>query len=112
MRLRGQLELAGVSAAIVTALASVIVATGLAAGMPHATIVFAVFGAATMALTIQWIKHDAVSAFDYASQHAYIGFDDVDPTRIVSIAKDCPKSWRVLLHIRLHPEMIDDEARD
>jgi hypothetical protein len=66
---------------------------------------FVVFGALTMPFVIIWIRKDAARAYETAIKKGFLGLEG-EPAHVISIANDCPKRWWVLLHIRLHPELI------
>jgi hypothetical protein len=65
----------------------------------------AVFGALTVPFVIIWIRKDAARAYEIATMQGFLGMEG-EPPHVISIANDCPKRWWVLLHIRLHPELI------
>jgi hypothetical protein len=71
---------------------------------------FAVFGALTMPFVIIWIRKDAARAYEAAISQGLLGLEG-EPAHVVSIANDCPKRWWVLLHLRLHPELIGADDR-
>jgi hypothetical protein len=66
---------------------------------------FAAFGALTVPFVITWIRKDAARAYETATRQGFLGLEG-EPPHVISIANDCPKRWWVLLHIRLHPELI------
>jgi hypothetical protein len=71
---------------------------------------FVVFGALTMPFVIRWIRTDAARAYETATKQGFLGLEG-EPAHVISIANDCPNRRWVLLHIRLHPELIGADDR-
>ncbi|CAG4886768.1 hypothetical protein [Paraburkholderia saeva] len=71
---------------------------------------FGAFGLLTMPFVIAWMRADAARAYETAIRLHFIGLEG-EPALVVSIADDSPKRWWVLLHIRLHPEVIGADDR-
>ncbi|MFC0693530.1 hypothetical protein [Paraburkholderia humisilvae] len=62
--------------------------------------------ASTVILVMVWAVRDARSAYQRALDDGYVRL--APRTRVVTgIARDCPRRWLVVLHIQLHPELID-----
>ncbi|CAE6909103.1 hypothetical protein R69927_05884 [Paraburkholderia domus] len=71
---------------------------------------FGAFGVLTMPFVIVWIRAGAARAYETAIRLHFVALEGQLP-QVVSIADNCPKRWWVLLHIRLHPELIGADDR-
>ncbi|MGY6258210.1 hypothetical protein ACXIVK_32590 [Paraburkholderia caledonica] len=67
---------------------------------------FAVFGGVTAVLASVWIQEDAQHAFEVADRKGFLIRDD-EHHRIRTVRRDCPKLWLVVLHLELHPELME-----
>lgn len=63
-----------------------------------------------MPFVIAWMRADAARAYETAVRLRFVALEG-EPAHVVSIANDCPKRWWVLLHIRLHPDVIAADDR-
>ncbi|SIT50746.1 conserved hypothetical protein [Paraburkholderia piptadeniae] len=64
-----------------------------------------VFGVCTVILATGWVRSDARHAYEDAVRAGYVELDDAQAV-VLYIAPRCPRRWFVILHIRLHPELI------
>ncbi|AJZ56159.1 hypothetical protein [Paraburkholderia fungorum] len=69
---------------------------------------FAVFACVTLALAQRWVIVDAANAFEEATRNRKVILAGLPP-QLVSISQTCSRRWFVLLHVRLHPELIDPD---
>ncbi len=65
----------------------------------------AAFGLVTAVLVGIWLRKDIERAYRFAVKHGYLRFDG-QPPRIVGILDSCPRRWMVMLHIRMHPQLV------
>jgi len=65
---------------------------------------FLALGAVTMPVAMAWISRDAKRDYETAALERFLGFDGI-PSRVASIADNCPSRWLVLLHIQMQPEL-------
>jgi hypothetical protein len=108
MRLKAQLKVLLLSAlaAEVTALFFSIVTQAATGEVSPAE--FGLFGAVTLALAHRWVLVDVNNAFEAAVSKHYVLLAGAPP-HITHIDSTCPRRWFVLLHIQLHPELIDSD---
>ncbi|WP_109480620.1 hypothetical protein [Paraburkholderia sp. C35] len=106
LRLRGQTKLMSISVLVASALAWILSCTGILNQSPRSSVAFATFGAFTTLLIARWIRRDAAVAIEFARTHSYLGYDDGELPKIISIARDCPRAWQVLLHVELHADLL------
>ena len=94
---------------------ALIVAEGLAMMLSFAAALFAfeispvefgIFGAITTVVLSEWLKIDAQRAFSVADKSGFLDRNE-SCTRIRSVKDNCPRSWLVVLHLRLHPELME-----
>jgi hypothetical protein len=69
---------------------------------------FAVFACVTLALAQRCVIVDAANAFEEATRNRKVILAGLPP-QLVSISQTCSRRWFVLLHVRLHPELIDPD---
>ncbi|RZF24092.1 hypothetical protein EVC45_40670 [Paraburkholderia sp. UYCP14C] len=60
----------------------------------------------TAILAMTWAISDAKRAYDNAVKAGYVTLT-ADSRLVTGIAIDCPWRWLVILHIQLHPMLID-----
>lgn len=108
IRLKAQLKVLLVSA-LVTEVAALCfsIVTQAATGevFPAA---FGLFSAVTLALAHRWVMVDVGNAFQAAVSKHHVLLEGTTP-HITQIDSSCPRRWFVLLHIQLHPELIDSD---
>jgi hypothetical protein len=105
LRLTGTFTLLGFAVLVTQAMARMLSTVVNSAYGSVSPFWFVVFGALTMPFVITWIRKDAARAYETATKQGFLGLEG-EPAHVISIANDCPKRWWVLLHIRLHPELI------
>lgn len=66
------------------------------------------FGVCTVAMATGWVRSDAHHAYEAAVREGYVVLDETE-AEVLYIAPQCPRRWFVILHIRLHPEVIGCE---
>lgn len=71
---------------------------------------FLVFGLITTPVVMSWLTRYGEEAYLEAVSRGFLYMEGI-PSRVVSIADDCPKRWLVLLHIQLHPELVAEGDR-
>jgi len=110
LRLTGELSLLGLALLTTEAMAWVlsIVLNVVYGGVP--LFWFGAFGLLTMPFVIVRMRADAARAYETAIRRHFVALGG-KPAQVVSIANDCPRRWWVLLHIRLHPELIGADDR-
>ncbi len=95
-------------AALVTQVTTLVISILVnAAGTKVPAIPFAIFACITLALAQRWILVDAAKAFDEAVAKRNVLLHG-EPPRITFIVATCPRRWFVLLHVQLHPELLDE----
>ena len=104
MRLAGQLTVLGFAVLVTQVMAWMLSTAVNSVYGSISPFWFAAFGALTVPFVIIWIRKDAARAYETATKQGFLGLEG-EPPHVISIAKDCPKRWWVLLHIRLHPEL-------
>ena len=110
MRLTGTFTLLGFAVLVTQAMAWILSTVVNSAYGSVSSFWFVVFGALTMPFVIIWIRKDAAHAYEIAIEQGRLGLEG-EPAHVISIANDCPKRWWVLLHLRLHPELIGADDR-
>jgi hypothetical protein len=94
-------------AALVTQVTTLAISIVLgAAGTEVPPIPFAIFACITLTLAQRWILVDAENAFAEAVAKRHVRLSGA-PAHVTSIATTCPRRWFVLLHVKLHPELLD-----
>jgi hypothetical protein len=108
MRLKAQLIVLLVSALVaeVTTLFFSIVTQAVTGEVSPAA--FVLFGVVTLKLTHRWVLVDVDNAFEVAVSKRNVLLAGTPP-HITHIESTCPRRWFVLLHIQLHPELIDSD---
>jgi hypothetical protein len=96
-------------AALVTQVTTLVISILVgAAGTKVPPIPFAIFACITLALAQRWILVDAAKAFGEAVAKRQVLLQGAPP-RITSIASTFPRRWFALLHVQLHPELLDTD---
>lgn len=110
LRLTGEVSLLGFALLVTEAMAWVL---SIVVNIVYESVPlfwFGVFGVLTMPFVLVWMRADAARAYETAIRRHFVALEG-QPAQVVSIADDCPKRWWVLLHIRLHPELIGADDR-
>ncbi|MFM0197983.1 hypothetical protein PQQ65_33410 [Paraburkholderia strydomiana] len=74
-------------------------------------VAFDLFSAATLLLAQRWVRLDARRAFGTAVRKRYVILAGTPP-RIIRVSPTFPGRWLALLHIRLHPELVEDKGAE
>jgi len=94
-------------AALVTQVTTLVISILVgAAGTKVPPIPFAIFACITLALAQRWILVDTANAFGQAVAKRQVLLEGTPP-HLTFIASTCSRRWFVLLHVHLHPELLD-----
>ena len=94
-------------ASLVTQVTTLVISVVVgAAGTKVPPIPFAIFACITLALAQRWILVDTANAFAEAVAKSHVLLSGAPP-HVSFIASTCPRWWFVLLHVQLHPELLD-----
>ena len=70
---------------------------------------FGASGGLTILLARRWVLVDARKAFSAAVER-HQALVEGTPPQIIYMARACPRRWLVVLHVQLHPELIDADV--
>jgi hypothetical protein len=106
IRIRAKATVFGVALCVTEGLAFILSAVARLFDVVTSTVEFGMFGAVTTVLVAGWLKIDAQRAYVFADRSGFLNRDETR-SRVKSVREDCPKFWLVVLHLQLHPELMD-----
>lgn len=106
IRVRAKATVFGVALCVTEGLAFVLSAVARIFAVDTSAVEFGIFGAVTTVLVAGWLQMDAQRAYAYADRSGFLNRNETR-TRVKSVKEDCPKFWLVVLHLQLHPELMD-----
>ncbi|MGP8491842.1 hypothetical protein ACT2FY_38285 [Paraburkholderia fungorum] len=106
IRVRAKATVFGVALCVTEGLAFALSAIARIFAVDTSPVEFGIFGAVTTVLVAGWLQMDAQRAYTFADKSGFLNRDETR-TRVKSVREDCPKFWLVVLHLQLHPELMD-----
>jgi hypothetical protein len=106
IRLRAKATVLAVSLCVTEGLAFILSTVARIFAVDASPVEFGIFGAVTTVLVSGWLQIDAQRAYTFADKSGFLNRNETR-TRVKSVREDCPKLWLVVLHLQLHPELMD-----
>lgn len=106
IRIRAKATVFGVALCVTEGLAFVLSCAARIFDLDASAVEFGIFGAVTTVLVSGWVQMDAQRAYAFADKSGFLNRDDMR-RNVTSVKEGCPKIWLVVLHLQLHPELME-----
>lgn len=106
IRIRAKATVFAVALCVTEGLAFVLSSGATIFEVDTSAVEFGIFGAVTTVLVAGWLEEDAQRAYVFADKRGFLNRNETR-TKVMSVRKGCPKFWLVVLHLQLHPELME-----